>query len=189
MGMRICAAALALSLMGLGARAQEVALKTNALYWATTTPNLAAEVSAGRRNTFQLTYGLNPWKASSGKSIRHWMLKPEYRRWFCTAFDGWFLGAYARGGQFNAGNIDLPLGILPNLEDHRFEGWYAGAGVTAGYQWALSRHWNFEASLGVGYDYAHYDKFRCGTCGERQESSHQNYVGPTGAALSLIYIF
>lgn len=39
---------------------QNVALKTNALYWATTTPNLGIEASVGKKSTLQLFYGLNP---------------------------------------------------------------------------------------------------------------------------------
>ena len=65
----------------------------------------------------------------------------------------------------------------------------AGGGVTAGYQWPLSRHWNLEASLGVGYDYIRYDKFKCGECGEKLKSSHANYFGPTKLAISVLYVF
>ncbi len=189
MRLRLFAAALALVVAVPRAKAQEVALRTNFVYWATTTPNLALEVSAGRRNTFLLQYALNPWKATSGKSIRHYLIQPEYRRWFCGAFDGWFIGVFAHGGQFNAGNIDLPMDMLKGLANRRFEGWYIGGGVNVGYQWVMSKHWNFEASVGVGYDYAKYDEFRCGVCGEKVDSSHKSYVGPTNAALSLLYIF
>lgn len=87
------------------------------------------------------------------------------------------------------GNIELPFNLLDQLKDHRYEGWYAGGGVTAGYQWMLSRHWNLEASIGLGYDYIKYDKYECGECGEKIKSSDSHYVGPTKAALSFIYIF
>lgn len=175
---------------GLSASAQNVALKTNLLYWATTTPNLGAEVSFARKHSVQLFYGLNPWRATgSRKSIRHWLVQPEYRYWFCESFNGWFLGGHLMGGEFNAGNVDLPFGLLPQLKTRRYEGWYAGGGVTVGYQWPLSRHWNVEASLGVGYDYIKYDKFECGRCGNRLEDGHAHYVGPTKAAISFLYVF
>lgn len=174
---------------GYAVNAQNVAVKTNLLYWATTTPNLGAEVSFARKHSVQLFYGLNPWKASSGKSIRHWVLQPEYRYWFCESFNGWFLGGHLMGGEFNAGNVDLPFGLVPSLRDHRYEGWYMGGGVTVGYQWPISRHWNFEASVGVGYDYIQYDKFACGRCGELLQSGHAHYFGPTKAALSFLYVF
>lgn len=171
--------------------AQNVAVKTNVLYWATATPNIGIEATAGRKSTIQLFYGLNPWKQEGGdqSSLRHWLLMPEYRYWFCESFNGWFVGAHLMGGQFNVSALKLPFGLFPDLKDHRYEGWYAGGGVTAGYQWVMSRHWNFEASIGLGYDYIKYEKFKCGTCGEKLKSSHTNYLGPTKAALSLIYIF
>lgn len=186
---RVWLLAICLWAAGLSASAQNVALKTNLLYWATTTPNLGAEVSFARKHSVQLFYGLNPWKASSGKSIRHWVLQPEYRYWFCESFNGWFLGAHLMGGEFNAGNVDLPFGLVESLKDRRYEGWYAGGGITVGYQWPISRHWNFEASVGLGYDYIKYDKFECGVCGEQLKSGHSNYFGPTKAALSFLYVF
>lgn len=171
--------------------AQDVALKTNALYWATTTPNMGIEAAVGKKHTLQLFYGLNPWKQSDGDqtSLRHWLLMPEYRYWFCQSFNGWFIGAHLMGGLFNMAGINLPFGLLSGLENHRYEGWYAGGGISVGYQWPLSKHWNVEASLGVGYDYIKYDKFRCGECGERIKSGHTNYFGPTKLALSILYIF
>ena len=187
----ILISALLVFAMALPASAQNVAVKTNALYWATTTPNIGVEVSVAKQHSLQLFYGLNPWKQSGGDqtSLRHWLLMPEYRYWFCESFNGWFVGAHLLGGQFIVGGVDLPFGLMPTLENRRYEGWYAGGGVTAGYQWVLSRHWNIEASLGVGYDYIKYDKFRCGECGERLKSGHTNYIGPTKLALSVMYVF
>ena len=186
----IICAVLAMSALS-AAYGQKIALKTNALYWATTTPNLGIEASLGRKHSVQLFYGLNPWKQSGGDqtSLRHWLLMPEYRYWFCQSFNGWFIGAHLMGGEFNVASVDLPFGVFNELEDHRYEGWYAGGGITAGYQWPLSKHWNIEASLGIGYDYIKYDKFRCGECGERLKSDHTNYFGPTKLALSVLYIF
>ena len=135
-------------------------------------------------------FGLNPWKQSGGdqSSLRHWMLMPEYRHWFCQSFNGWFVGAHLMGGEFNAGGVKLPFGLLSTLEHHRYEGWFVGGGITAGYQWPLSRHWNLETSLGFGYDYIQYDKMKCGSCGEKLKTGHTNYVGPTKAAVSLVYV-
>ena len=187
----ILISALLVFAMALPASAQNVAVKTNALYWATTTPNIGVEVSVAKQHSLQLFYGLNPWKQSGGDqtSLRHWLLMPEYRYWFCESFNGWFVGAHLMGGQFNMGGVDLPFGLFPSLENRRYEGWYAGGGVTVGYQWPISRHWNFEASVGVGYDYIKYDKFRCTYCGERLKSGNRHYFGPTKAAISIMYLF
>lgn len=186
---RIVIATFLAVILSVGARSQNVALKTNLLYWATTTPNLGLEASIANKHTLQLFYGLNPWKFKDDKSIRHWVLQPEYRYWFCESFNGWFLGVHAMGGEFNVENVKLPFGLYKGLRDHRYEGWYAGGGVTAGYQLPLSEHWNMEVSLGLGYNYIQYDKFKCGKCGEKMGSSHANYFGPTKFALSFLYVF
>ena len=54
--------------------------------------------------------------------------------------------------------------------------------------WILGNRWNLEASIGVGYAYLDYTKYKCKKCGEKLGSGHKNYVGPTKAAISLIYI-
>ncbi len=187
---RLILATVLLFFVSLANYAQITGVKSNLLYWATTTPNLGVETALGKKHTAQVFFGFNPWKQSGGdqSSLRHWLLQPEYRYWFCQSFNGWFLGVHAMGGQFNAGGVKLPLGIFKSLRDHRYEGWYVGGGVTAGYQWPLSKHWNLETSVGFGYDYIQYDKFKCGACGEKEKSSHDNYVGPTKAAISLIYM-
>lgn len=178
----------------------QVAVKTNLLYDATTTPNLGAEIGVGQRSTFSVVYGLNLWKFhsdSGDRKIRHWVVMPEYRWWFCSKFDGHFIGVHAMGGQFNAANMNLPFpgaffggeNIGKGLRDHRHQGWYAGAGVTYGYQWILSKHWNIEAEIGAGYDYVKYDKFMCNNCGRKIGEGHTNYIGLTKLGLSFIYLF
>jgi len=172
------------------AQAQQVALKTNLLYDATTTPNLGMEMGVGKKSTVQLFYGLNPWKFGHGddmKYAKHWILNPEYRYWFCRRFNGSFFGIHAFGGEYDAANVNLLF--WNELKDHRFEGWYVGGGISYGYQWVLSRHWNFEAAIGVGAAYIEYDKFNCGECGSKIDDGHKIYIGPTKAALSLLYMF
>lgn len=182
-------------------QAQEVALKTNLLYDATTTPNLGIEVGVGRRNTIQLFYGVNPWTFKSDskgdRKVKHWLLMPEYRRWMCSNMSGLFFGIHAMGGQFNAGNVDLPIpgaffkggNLGKMIKDSRVEGAFAGGGLTVGYQWILSRHWNIEAEVGAGYNHIWYDQYPCGECGKKIADGTSNYVGMTKLGLSLMYVF
>ena len=83
--------------------------------------------------------------------------------------------------------IHLPFKMFPSLKDHRYEGYFYGGGVSVGHQWVLSKRWNLEASVGVGYAHWVYDKYRCVNCSPKIKSGHKNYVGPTKAALSLVY--
>lgn len=45
-----------------------------------------------------------------------------------------------------------------------------------------------EASLGVGYIHARYDKYKCTTCGKKLGMGSSDYIGPTKAAISIIYL-
>lgn len=184
----------------LGASSQ-VALKSNLLYDMTTTPNLGGECALGEKNTVNLVYGLNPWTFHSDskgdRMVKHWVVMPEYRWWMCSVFNGHFVGVHAMGGQFNASNSSLFLpggffggdNLVKGVRDRRYQGGFVGVGVTYGYQWILSKHWNLEAEIGVGYDYVWYDKFRCGDCGGTLGSGHTNYLGVTKLGVSFLYLF
>ena len=188
----MAAIAVVFALQTLPAEAQQVALKTNLLYDATATPNLGMEIGIGKKHSMQVFYGLHPWSFGHGedqKYLKHWVVNPEVRYWLCQRFNGSFFGVHAFGGQYNASHVKMPLGWWKELRDNRFEGWYAGAGVSYGYQWVLSRHWNLEASLGVGAAYIDYQKFACGECGKKMDDGHKTYVGPTKLALSIMYMF
>lgn len=171
------------------AHAQRVALKTNLLYGATTSPNLALELRLGNHTTLDLGGGVSFWKFNENKTFKHWLAQPELRLWTCDVFNGHFFGLHLHGGQYNIGNIDIPVGRLKAFKDHRYQGYYYGAGLSYGYQWILSKHWNFEASLGGGYARIFYEQFPCAECGTKMDEGFYNYWGITRAALSLVYVF
>lgn len=173
-----------------GISAQKAAVKTNIIADATTTMSLAAEIGTAPKNTLELYMHWNPWELSDGKLIKHLYLQPEYRFWFCEKFSGSFLGVHLHGGLFNLAGIKLPFGMYPGLKTHRYEGEFIGGGVSYGYQWVLSKHWNLEATLGAGYAYINYDRYQCGDCGKRlDKDKDKHYFGPTKAALSIVYVF
>ena len=163
-------------------------MKSNLLYDATTTINIGAEFKVGRKSTLDLPVNINPWTFSDNKKLKHWMFQPEWRYWVCEPFSGSFWGIHAHGGQFNIGGIKLPFGLFPELEDHRYEGWFVGGGISYGYHWVLSNRWSLEGTIGVGYVYIDYDKYECQTCGKHQKSDNKDYWGITKVGLSLIYI-
>lgn len=158
------------------------AVKTNALYWATTTPNLGIEFAVGRKHTIDISGNYNPFSFSD-KKFKHWFVQPEYRYWFCDRFYRHFIGIHAHVGEFNVCNIKLL-----NTEHYRYQGTFYGAGISYGYHWILGNHWSLETSIGIGYARIDYDKFPCKDCGSRIKEDHKNYFGPTKAALSLIYV-
>lgn len=174
--------------------AQDVGLKSNLIYDALLTPTLGVEVGLAPKWSIDVSGSLNAWTVNN-KSWKQWMVQPEARYWFCQRFAGHFMGLHALGGQFNFGNLNIGgnnfLGTnLKQLENHRLQGWMVGAGIAYGYSWILSKHWNLEAELGLGWVYTRYDVFICYGCGRKiKENVPHNYVGPTKAALNIIYVF
>jgi len=161
-------------------------VKTNLLYWATTSPNFGVEFRVAPRWTIETTVGWNPWALSGNTSLQHWLVKPEGRYWFCRAFEGHFVGLHLLYGQFDAGN--LPMFKDNEIYDHMYNGWGAGAGLAYGYHFPLGKRWGLELTAGVGYIYLDYDKFKCETCRDLVGSYTRNYFGPTKAAVNFIYM-
>lgn len=174
-------------------RGQDVALKTNLLYDVAATPNLGVEIGLSPKWSLDISGQINGW-AIKGHLWKQWIAQPEARYWLCDRFQGHFFGLHAIGGQFNFGNIDhLPNFLntrFSELKDRRWQGWGAGAGIAYGYAWILGKHWNLEAEIGVGWMYSRYDVYPCAECGTKERSDKvHNYVGPTKAAVNLVYVF
>ena len=166
-----------------------VGVKTNIPYWGTATFNAEVEVRLAKKWTLELEAGLNPFDGkkddgSYGRSLKHLRLHPELRYWFCESFHKHFLGLHIPYLLYNVSDVKL-LGV----ENERSQGWGTGVGFSYGYQWLLSKHWNLEATVGVGYLYLDYDKYPCANCGSKIESGHKHYFGPTQAAVSIMYLF
>lgn len=176
------------------AQAQDVALKTNLFYDATTTLNIGVEKRLAPKWTLDVSANYNPWTFSDNKKWKHWLVQPEVRRWNKEAFRGGFWAAHLLGGQFNFGGWSTDFSLLGTdysvLKESRIEGWGVGAGIGYGYAWRIARHWNLEAELALGYVFMNYDKYPCTKCGEKIEGDKvHHYLGPTKVALSLVYLF
>lgn len=170
-----------LYLIGLWGRdvfSQDIAVKTNGLYWLTTTLNVGMEFALNNKTTLDLAGAYNPWTFKEDKKLHLWLIQPEAKYWFCEKFEGHFLGLHVHGGQYFGG-----------FSDKRYDGYFAGGGFTYGYDWILSPHWNLEAAIGAGYARFWYKQSERIPCLKDYEKKHKNYVGPTQVALSIVYIF
>lgn len=179
--------------------AQKIAVKTNSLYWLTATPNVGFEFAMAPRLTFEVAGGYNPWTLNKEDNVKakHFLVTPEVRYWFCEAFMGHFIGINGNYTQFNVSGILIPDAFYKHSEGHYFiddlqharsQGWAVGAGLTYGYAWPISRRWNMEFTLGLGWWYTEYDRFESRTCGLFQESVSRHAFGPTDLGLSFIYL-
>ena len=166
------------------------ALKTNLLYWATLTPNLSVEFGLGPKTSLQLSGSYNPWNrkgtVEDNDKLVHWVVRPEFRYWFCERFNGHFVGANLFYNQFNISGKEIPF--VDFKKDYRYEGYAAGLGINYGYQFMLGKRWGIELSAGVGVAYMDYDVFPCTLCSGVIESKTKYYFGPTHASASLVFM-
>lgn len=181
------------------ASAQKAAVKTNALYWATATPNVGFEFALAPRWTVEISGGYNPWTLNNEENIKakHFLVTPEVRYWFCEAFQGHYIGINGNYTQFNVSGIYVPDvfykhsqggKLLDDLQYARSQGWAAGAGLNYGYAFPIGRRWNMEFTIGLGFWYTDYDKFESRKCGLFQEHVSRYAVGPTDLGISFIYM-
>lgn len=154
--------------------AQDIAAKTNLLYWATTTPNIGMEFGLGEQTTLELTGSYNPWTLDKeqNKKLKHWLVMPEFRYWLCERFNGHFFGIHTGYTFYNISGVRIPF-QGKETADHRYQGWATGLGISYGYSWILGKRWNIEATIGFGYAYSNYDKYDCATCGRFKGESGQ----------------
>lgn len=94
------------------ALAQDWRLKTNLAYWATTTPNIAAETRLSNRLSMDLSLGWNTFTYSGNKKLKHIAIQPEIRYWLGCPYIGHFLGANILYSHYNAGGVHFPFGFF-----------------------------------------------------------------------------
>ncbi len=174
--------------------AKDIAVKTNLIDDALLDVNVGAELAVAPKWSIDVPASFNFWTLSHNRCWKHWAVQPGIRYWFCEALGGHFAGAHLMGGQYNVGGLDFDFKFLgtnlSSLKDSRYEGWFVGAGVSYGYSWILNKHWNIEAELGIGWAYTRYDRYPCTRCGRKLQSGKaHNYVGPTKAAINIVYVF
>jgi hypothetical protein len=168
-------------------------VKTNALYWFTTTPNLSLETTLSAKLTLDISANFNPWKFSKEARFQHFLIQPELRYWFDNPMQGHFVGIHAHYLRVNVGLIDGTLTNFPFnmrlsfLPDFRKKGNIFGIGAAYGYSWKLGTKWYLEGVASLGYAHLNYLVFRKN--GEQMGGTHYyNYVGPTKLAVNLVYV-
>lgn len=165
--------------------AQSLGVKTNLLWWLTTTPNLGVELAVGRHLTLDLSANYNAWTfLPKDMSLRHWAIQPEVRYWPRKAFEGHFFGMHANYAKYNIGQIPF----ISGLDDYTLRGDAYGGGISFGYHFAIGRRWGLELSAGLGYTYLEYNKYVCAECAELMGRYKRHFYGPTRLSASIIYL-
>ena len=173
--------------------AQEFVVKSNLLYDATATLNLGVEVGVAPKWTVDLSGSYNAWSKNESVKWKHLLIQPEVRYWLCDRFSRHFVGAHLLGGAFNLGRINNNLSILGTdfsvLSNMRYQGYAFGGGVAYGFAFMLSKSLNLELEAGFGYAYLDYDIYKCSGCQRKVGDGTHHYIGPTKAAVNLVYVF
>lgn len=180
------------------AAAQNFALKTNLLYDASATVNLGVEIGLGRRTTLDISGNYNAWNTNTelNEKMRHMLIQPEFRYYFCERMNGHFLGAHLHMLQYNIGgshwlpNIFKSASNLCNSDEakSRYQGEGYGAGLVYGYDWVIAPRFNVEFAAGAGYVYLDYDRYGASKCAPLIEQQTKHYWGLTKLGISLVYI-
>lgn len=169
--------------IGLSAKAQQVAVKSNILYDATATLNLGVEYAFNKHWSLDISGNYNGWDIVNDKSWKHWMVQPEGRYWLHEKFNGHYFGVHAVYMDYDIAGGNF-MSVMK--KKYAYDGNAYGGGVSYGYQLYLSPRWNIEFSAGVGFLHFEYDKWvnPDGTAYKYRN----NYFGPTKLGVSIVYI-
>lgn len=173
------------------ARAQYFALKTDLFGWGTASINLEPEVRIGRHSTLALGVSYNPWTFNDANmKWKHILVQPEYRYWFCSAFNGHFLGIHPGYMHYNIGGIknNLPWEFARHLNDYRYQGDLFSIGLGYGYQWIITDHFSMEVELGLGAAWTTTDYYYCEECGDYIGEKKGWFFTPTKLSLGFVWV-
>ena len=168
-------------------RAQGLALKSNILYDATTTPNAGIELKLSNKWTAGINLALNPWSFSDNKKLKHFLVAPQVRYWLCESFSGHYFGANMAYVHYNVSDIKFPFGLYGGVDGERRQGDLAAIGASYGYSWILSPHWSLEAEAGLDIGHAWSDFYDSAKCGSYRGPDNKFMVLPK-LALNIVYI-
>lgn len=158
------------------ASAQRVWLKTNALYWAATHPNLGLEWRVSRRFTMNLEGAGTYWNISD-YGMRSAAIMPEVRYWFA--------------GRPQTGHFVGFMGIAANYrlkwKDTTHDGDAIGFGPTYGYSFIFSSRWAMEATIGAGLLYDREKKYDIAVGAPEKPNNKKWMFAPIKIGVSFIY--
>lgn len=158
-------------------------VKSDLLLAATGSFNLTVETALDNHLSLEVGVSYNNWLYGSDTRLKHILLRPELRYWPKAVFNGWFVGFHVHGGQFNMGGLKLG-----SLRHYRHQGDFYGGGVSAGYHHWITGRWALEFTLGVGYTYLDYERFRPEKNGKLEKRESRHYTGPDKAGISVIFL-
>ena len=198
----------ALCLLGISfkAEAQNYAIGTNLPYWLTGTINLQPSMALTQKVTLELGLQAKPidfkipfptglldtfysdrslgaderFEFHNLQHTQHAFIQPGIRYWAQGAYNrSFFIGLNLIAGYYKFGTHKYDLTYS--------KGYLFGGGMSLGYAYELSPHWNIEGELGGSFVQALYDRYS--SRGVLMAADQQrSLLIPTRVSLSLVYI-
>lgn len=164
-------------MFSLGLYAQRVALKTNALYWATASPNLGLDVRLSRRLTLDVEGNAHLLNVRRLRS--RWVaFTPEMRYWFSAR--PW--AGHAVGLTGLAADYKL------TFRGTTHEGQAYGVGPTYSYAWVFRDRWSLEAVVGAGLMRVSEKKYS-ETLAETERANNKRWLfAPLKVGLNVVFL-
>jgi len=158
---------------------------TNVAQWANFgTPNLELGVAVSRHFTLDVGARYNGWGFKT-KKTPIWNKQQTYyggfRYWPWYTYSGFWMGL--KGQYSKASNTGI---WRPALEEHTG----AGAGLSLGYTFMISKNFNFEIGMGAwGGKYLKYTLYECPECMEIRDQGARWFGALDDISLSFYYVF
>ena len=158
--------------------AQRVAVKSNALYWATMSPNLGVEFRLSRHFTLNVEAAANPFDISDKFKTRFFGVTPEVRYWFeARPHAHHFIGAMGLGSTYSM-----------TFKDTFHEGDAWGAGLTYGYSFVLGTRWSLETTIGAGLLKVNEKKYKRWETTPQQANQDKWMFAPMKLGVTFVYL-
>lgn len=170
-----------------GAGAQEISVSTNTLgYLNLGTINMEASLGVARHWTLNLDLKYNPFTFPGREGVADQMQSRQRtvaiggRFWPWHILSGWWLAGKAQYQEFNVGGL---------TEAETREGDRIGGGLTGGYTYMISPHFNIEAGAGFWAGHEVFTVYACPECGRKVDSGEKTFILANDLILGLVYVF
>ena len=170
-------------------------LRTNVLYDAALVPNLGFDLYLSSGWSLSVFWYYSWWS----KNARHRFWRTyggdiTARRWLGSASKQNYLTGHHLGGYIQASTFDFELGGKGYMGGKPggslWDKMNWSIGVEYGYSLPVSRHFNVDFTIAVGYTDCTYHVYRPeDQCYVRESTKHLRTVLPTKAEVSLVWIF
>lgn len=166
-------------------RGQSFSVATNALDYANYgTMNVEGAVAAGRHWSLTAVAKYNPFlhrkRDGEALSARQQLYGAGVRYWPWHVYAGWWAGARMQYQEYNRGGIQS----AQTDEGDRY-----GLGLSGGYSYMLTPHWNLDFGLGVWGGYDKFTTYSCPVCGATTAQGSRLFLLPSDLLVSLVYVF